>query len=390
MMFQNKTNYVLSIEIMFLFAYNESELTKAVAEMLGFSIFLGETLTEDKKRYILAMKQAGFTRIFTSLHIPEEDPQKVINTLQQLGLFTQKLHIDLMADISSDGLQRLSIDLNQAGACENLKQLGITGIRMDYGIDNQTIAAVSQQMKVGLNASTLSEEDVEQLASFQADFTKMELWHNYYPRPETGLSSEYLQTVNHKWQTLGSKIVAFVAGDENLRGPLYKGLPTLEKHRNQHPLAAALDLFYNYGCDIVHIGDGGLSKKVKEQFNVYFKQKKMLLEVDLLLDSYRALVLGEHTNRIDEAQDVIRSQESRRNNRQTIEAENNQLRDQGSVTIDNKNYQRYMGEMQITKRKLPADKKVNVVAKITKKDRELVHYIGSGCRFELREGRKRY
>lgn len=376
--------------MLFRFVYNESELPKVVLVMLGFSIFLGESLSEEKKNYILEMKQAGFTRIFTSLHIPEEDPQEVIHTLQQLGVLTQELQIDLMADISDDGLRRLNIDINQPEACKQLKELGITGIRMDYGIDNRTIATVSHHMQVGLNASTLTEEDVAQLDLYQADFTKMELWHNYYPRPETGLSKAYLQAVNHKWQALGFKVVAFVPGDENLRGPLHTGLPTLEEHRGRHPLAAAIDLFHYFDCNAVYIGDGGLSKKVKEQFSSYFQYKKILLEVDLLLDSYRPFIVGEHTNRIDEAQDVIRSQEARKNNRQTIEAENNQTRAQGSVTIDNKNYLRYMGEVQMTKRDLPADEKVNVVANVIKKDRELVNYIGSGCHFELKEGRKKY
>lgn len=156
--------------------------------MLGFSVFLGEPLSKDKKQYIEEMNHAGFTRVFTSLHIPEDDPQAVIHTLRQLGKIIQQLQMDLMADISSDGLRRLAIDLNQPGACDKLKDIGVTGIRMDYGIDNQTIAAVSSHMQVGLNASTLTDQDVSELTSYQADFTNMELWHNYYPRPETGLS----------------------------------------------------------------------------------------------------------------------------------------------------------------------------------------------------------
>ena len=35
---------------------------------------------------------------------------------------------------------------------------------------------------------------------------------------------------------------AFFAGDENLRGPLYEGLPTLEKQRYYSPLASILEL----------------------------------------------------------------------------------------------------------------------------------------------------
>ncbi|MDN6470826.1 MAG: DUF871 domain-containing protein, partial [Tetragenococcus koreensis] len=125
----------------------------------------------------------------------------------------------------------------------------------------------------------------------------------------------------------------------------------------------------------------------REQFTGYFQHKKLLLEVELLANTYSSLILGEHTNRVDDAQDVVRSQEARKNNQQMIEPENNQMRRQGSVTIDNKSYLRYMGEVQITKRDLPADEKVNVAAKVIQKDRALIDYISSGYRFELRESR---
>jgi len=287
--------------------------------MLGFSVFLGEGLSKNKQQYIEAMNRAGFRRIFTSLHIPEDDPEETIYTLKQLGKLTQQFQMELMADISSDGLQYLATDFNQVEAFVQLKELGVTGVRMDYGIDNQTIAAISRRMQVGLNASTLTDEDVAELSFFRADFTNMELWHNYYPRPETGLSRNYLQRINHKWRAYGFKIVAFVPGDENLRGPLHNGLPSLEMHRQQHPLAAALDLFRNYDCDAVYIGDSGLTKKVREQFIAYFQHKKMLLEIDLLTKNYHSSILGEHTNRIDEAEYVVRSQEARKNNQEVIE-----------------------------------------------------------------------
>mgnify|MGYP000187157027 CR=1 FL=1 len=356
--------------------------------MLGFSVFLGEGLSESKQQYIEEMNRTGFTRIFTSLHIPEDDPQEIIHTLKRLGKLTQQLQMDLMADISSDGLHHLAMEFKQAETFAQLKGLGVTGVRMDYGIDNQTIAAISRFMKVGLNASTLTDEGVAELRSFQTDFKNIELWHNYYPRPETGLSRNYLQKINYKWRTYGFKIVAFVPGDENLRGPLHHGLPSLEMHRWQHPLAATLDLFRNYDCDAVYIGDSGLTKKVREQFNAYFQDKKLLLEIDLLTKNYHSLILGEHTNRIDEAEFVVRSQEARPNNQQMIETENIQAREKGAITVDNKKYLRYMGEVQITKVDLPVDERVNVVAKVVEKDRSLINYVGSGCRFELKEGRK--
>ena len=58
---------------------------------------------------------------------------------------------------------------------------------MDYAIDNQTIAQLSRKITISLNASTLTEKDINELNTYQADFSNLEAWHNYYPRPETGL-----------------------------------------------------------------------------------------------------------------------------------------------------------------------------------------------------------
>ena len=49
--------------------------------------------------------------------------------------------------------------------------------------------------------------------------------------------------------------MAFIPGDGEKRGPLYEGLPTLEKHRNMRPLEAYLELVQECDVDKVLIGD---------------------------------------------------------------------------------------------------------------------------------------
>jgi hypothetical protein len=357
--------------------------------VLGFSVFLGDTFHQEKKNYVKEMFELGFRKVFTSLHIPEDDASQLFNNLKVLGSLTKSLNMELMADISVDGLKRLGIDLTQTNAIQELQELGVTGIRMDYGVSNETIASVSNLMSVGLNASTLTEKDVEELIKYQANFDQMELWHNYYPRPETGLSEEYFIKLNQKWQSLGAKIVAFVPGDENLRGPLHQGLPTLECHRKKHPLFAATDLLQTYHCDIVCIGDEGLQKRTKKQFKAYFYDKRIILHVCNVVKTHQDLFIGSHTNRLDDARDVIRSQEARFKQIPKIKANQTKQRKYGSVTLDNEHYLRYMGELQITKVNLKADKKVNVVAEVEESDLDLIQCILPGQQFELKESRNK-
>lgn len=356
--------------------------------MLGFSVFLGDAFQKEKKLYIQSMFDLGFQKVFTSLHIPEDDPQQLLINLKQLGQLTKAHNIELMADISIDGLNRLGIDLNQEESIQQLSELGITGIRMDYGISNKIIAEVSQQLSVGLNASTLTDEDVYELKQYQANFSNMELWHNYYPRPETGLSETYFTSLNQKWQDLGIKIAAFTPGDAHLRGPLHQGLPTLEIHRGKHPLYAAIDLLRNYHCEIACIGDEGLLESTKQQFKAYLQEKKFLLHVEIVNSTNQALFIGTHTNRLDDARDVIRSQEARFKEVPTIVPHLTTDRKKGSVTLDNQLYLRYMGELQLTKVDLPSDEKVNVVAEVIQADKDLIDCILPGSPFELKESRK--
>ncbi|MDU1630091.1 MAG: DUF871 domain-containing protein, partial [Lactococcus lactis] len=63
--------------------------------------------------------------------------------------------------------------------------------------------------------------------------------------------------------------------------------------------------------------------------------------------------------------------------------ENTSERSRGSITIDNCDYGRYMGEIQIVKNDLAADEKVNVVGKIIAEDRPLITFIGSGQKFKI-------
>ena len=290
-----------------------------------------------------------------------------------------------MVDISGEALSRAGFSFEEL---KPLKKIGVTGLRMDYQISNKQIAAWSHQMKISLNASTITAQDVRELKEANADFTQLEAWHNYYPRPETGLERQWYLKKNKWLKEQGFTVQAFVPGDMDLRGPIYQGLPTLEKHRNVHPLAAALELA---ACqtDLIYIGDAGLSEQVQEQFSFYQKEQGILLHVEVIDSQFYKYVLGEHTNRLDEARDVIRSADARFREIPYIPIRETSERKKGSVTLDNEKYLRYMGEIQLTKRDLPADEKVNRVAQVVKEEWPLLEQIHAGDKFKLIQKEKK-
>ena len=102
----------------------------------------------------------------------------------------KKNKLELMVDISGEALERAGFSLEDLTP---LKAIGVTGLRMDYHISNQQIADWSHQLKISLNASTITPKDIDELKEAEADFSQIEAWHNYYPRPETGLDKEWYQ-----------------------------------------------------------------------------------------------------------------------------------------------------------------------------------------------------
>lgn len=349
-------------------------------------MFLNEGWSKEKEEYVNTMADAGFEGVFTSLHIPEEDYTKYEKHLDPLLQIVKKRGLKLIADVSGDAIQHIGLSYAKPN---EIYERGFSGLRMDDGIDMATIADLSHDLTICLNASTLTEENYEQLVQKNADFNHMEAWHNYYPKPNTGLEENWFHEKNQWLKRKRFKISAFVPGDSHLRFPLYETLPTLEVHRHEHPLASALSLTQNYGVDDVYIGDPGLLKQTRRQFITYFHDHSLLLHAVSMNKQWDASIFKNHYNRMDLSRDVIRSEQSRKNHQhEAVPPNQTVFRKKGSITMDNNQYARYKGELQITKNDLPQDDKVNVIGHIMDKDVSLLPFIQSGMTFIIENSRE--
>ena len=108
-----------------------------------------------------------------------------------------------------------------------------------------------------------------------------------------------------------------------------------------------------------------------------------MLHTEPVDEEFYEYILGKHTNRQDDARDVIRSADARFREIPPIPARNTATRMKGSITLDNEKYLRYMGEIQLTKYDLPADEKVNVVAKVIKEELPLINQIKAGMKIKM-------
>lgn len=343
----------------------------------GISLYLG-TGYEKNKEIIAKAQQANMKYAFTSLHIPEENMGNYAQEVKKLLDLCKSCSISLIVDIGPRTLEKLGYQ-----SFDDLKQTSITHLRVDYGFTYQQIIDLSRNFNIVFNASTLLEQDIRELQRLNADFTRFSACHNFYPKPLTGLSIKKTRRINDNLCRLGITTMAFVAGDRELRGPLRMGLPTVEAHRRTGVLLSMLQLMKDCHTDVCLVGDIDISNEawrdVKELSQGYVSLRA---EID---SEYRFIKNEIHHDRPDSSEYVIRSQESRTYASQgkLFPAQNVKPRGRGSISIGNEGYLRYSGELEIARRDLEPEPKVNIVGQVDEGSMQYIDYITDGMGFRL-------
>ncbi|MBR3623679.1 MAG: DUF871 domain-containing protein [Selenomonadaceae bacterium] len=350
----------------------------------GISLYPGlDNTLEENLNLIETASKRGLKRIFTSLHIPETDKAKLKQELSIILSGAKDNDMEIISDISPKTTEILGIDGRDLRA---FKKLGITALRLDYGYNAETIAKFSRNdegIKIVLNASAINAEILSDLEKHNADFSGIEALHNFYPRKNTGLAEEFFTAKTKLLQAYGIKVGAFVSSEGKKRGPMFEGIPTLEAHRDTDTSLAARHLTA-LGTDFIVISES-LPLQSEMESLAKLKSNEVVLKAKLFTKDKAQIELlsNTFTAREDEARDVIRAAEGRALLKGTIEPENNIPRKIGAITVDNKNYQRYMGELQIIKTPLPCDERVNVVGQVEDSELFMMKYILPGVKFSF-------
>ena len=356
----------------------------------GISLFagLGYPLAASLQ-YLENAKAAGFSELFTSLHIPEANNEALLSELEIILAKAKELDFAVTADISPRTFRFFGGSLQNTAS---LARLGLTSLRLDDGFTCADIVRLTheQQWSICLNTSTTTANDLQQLLDHGVYASRLRSCHNYYPRPETGLSWELFADRCRLFAAQGIEVAAFVPSLHNPRGPLFAGLPTLEAHRTLPAQAAAKELASSGLVQGIFFGDPLVTK---EELLAVGRVDSQLLSLRLHLEPNlapieRRLLDASHTNRQDPGAACIRSQEARGLCTEEILPRPAQPRPKGCVTIDNSDYGRYQGELQIVLQDLPADPRVNVVARIEPTELFLLDYLkpGSAFAFEIYPG----
>ncbi|MDU4598267.1 MAG: MupG family TIM beta-alpha barrel fold protein [Clostridium sporogenes] len=306
----------------------------------GISVFLGmDNSMNEILELIKIAKNNGYDRIFTSLHIPEANHEIIVESFKQILDIAKKINMKIIADVSPKGFEYLGI---KDMYLSKIKEMGIDVLRLDFGFTNEQIAELTNNnlgIKIELNASTVTKDLFNKLNKYNVNYKNIQACHNYYPRKDTGISESLFLKKNAMLKELGIEISAFIPSLVGKRGPIYEGLPTIEKHRVMKPHLSAKHLFA-MGINNVFFGDS-------------MPSKEEITEVGMVKEDI-------------------------------IEPFNTIERELGDVTLDNKGYLRYMGELEIVLKDLEKDDRVNIIAKVKKDELFLLKYINEGRKFRFK------
>lgn len=347
----------------------------------GISLYFSNGI---KNNEIIIKKaiENGVKYAFTSLHIPEEDGVDYHSDIRKLLAQCKEGDLHLIVDVGPETLEKLGVE-----NIDELEEFGITHVRLDYGFTAEDTVRIAEKFHVVFNASTITERDILTWRKLGADFTRFAACHNFYPKQFTALSIERVKEINLRLNYLGFTTMAFVPGNQELRGPLFEGLPTVEAHREckDEVLLNMLELFYDGCCDVVLIGDVDVKEKDWKAIRC-LNQDYVELEANILTQ-YEFVRDCIHHDRPDSSEQVIRSQESRFYKTEILPEEKRNAYDvkesislpsdriTGSISISNKKYLRYMGELEIARVDLPREERVNIIGQVAQADQKYLPYI---------------
>ncbi|MED3887069.1 MULTISPECIES: MupG family TIM beta-alpha barrel fold protein [Priestia] len=333
--------------------------------MIGISFYLND---RDAKQRLVEASECGVTRAFTSLHIPEEKGD-LAERAKELLHVARDCGISVYADVSKHTPVHLGIE-----SLMTLSSLGVSGIRLDDGFSVEETILLADEFYIALNASTVSKLEIEALLSAGLDHHQLLAWHNFYPRPETGLEETFFQQQTDLFNELRIPVCAYIPGEGEKRGPIYQGLPTREKDRNKCPFTSAVDL---YGCGVteVYIGDPYASSNLLKRLVQYQENRIIPLRIR------SPHIQGTYSVRPDVSRDILRLVDTR--SVEPVLPFHTVERRIGAITMDNDGYGRYRGEVQIAKRNLSANANVNVIGYVIEEDHELLSLVRPGQKLEL-------
>ena len=340
----------------------------------GTSLYPGiGTTRAEMERHLEEAHEAGINAVFTSLQLPEADPEILMQDFPWMCRLAHRHGMLVSADIADRTATRFGIDRFDTKA---IKNMGVDTVRLDGGFEAEEMARLSHNtdgVLVMMNAS-FDEARLKKIYEAGVNRDQVLFCHNYYPMRYTGLLPDAVSQNNKLIHKYGFRVSGFVAGKHHRRIACGIGLPTVETLRDT-PLSFTLQAMLHLGFDDLFFGDDLASlEEMKALANadlpMTFRMKLAVQDEKLkawlnkrplfqLQGSLEKIVRShfEHSDSIYPGNCEIGLAGERR---------------KGTVMLGKKNLYRYCGEIQIARTDLPDDPDIGIIGQIIDEDLPLL------------------
>lgn len=315
----------------------------------GLSIFTGlkEYSLEKSLNYLEVAHKHKIEMIFSSAHITEAD-----RSIEELNAIIEKCNeygMKFVIDVSKKAFENLNLSDK------------VYAYRLDYGFTDKEVVELSKSDKfmIELNASTLSEEKLLQLIKLGLNLEHVRASFNYYPKLYTAHEIEDAKAIIEMYNKYGISVGAFLPSEYGKRPPMYQGLPSIEKHRNQNK-SISIEELKAIGVKEVFIGDAYASEEEIIQLENHCDDD-VVLDAKVNNSSDKKIFENKLNIRPDYNNLLLRFSGSRGIN---FMPNNCVERVKYSLTVDNALFGRYAGEINVVISDLPADERVNVIGHV--------------------------
>ncbi|MDR2860441.1 MAG: MupG family TIM beta-alpha barrel fold protein [Elusimicrobiota bacterium] len=312
--------------------------------------------------------------LFTSLHIPES--KGLMDYLDFLKNLHKEKGFSFFADISPLAFERLNLKIEEA---QKLGEFGIEGLRIDFGFNIEQMKQIAKSgLKIAINASTVSEQTIKNLSKFN-----LIGWHNYYPRPETGLCEEFFISQNALFEKYEIPLYAFIPGENHFRAPLHLGLPTLENQRNKNACLNFLELALKYPKIKIVCAEGGLYQKHLNWISDYENNDIITLALSYADEKIFETLNDKVFNVRIEKTDFSWRLENTRSKIVPSKFDCAKNRSKGSLQMDTEKFGRYQGEIHIIRKDLQPNEWTTHIADISKPYRDILDFPLGGKKIKF-------
>ncbi|WP_296140713.1 MupG family TIM beta-alpha barrel fold protein [uncultured Anaerococcus sp.] len=321
--------------------------------MLGFSIYFEKDIDIEKE----IEKNKDFDLVFTSLHYPTSDE----SYRQFLELY----------NLCKDYSIRVCVDINNETLNNHPELIDMDLIlRLDFGFTYEEISKLSHKKSLAINASTVNNDFLSKLKLANTKMDNIIAIHNFYPLEYSGLSEEYFIKQNSLIKSYGLNLGGFIPGNGNLRGPVYKGLPTLENDRYKNPYSTFIKFERKYKLDLILLSED--VKTLDKEYISKFKNEKIVTLPVLFLEDSK--YIEKIKVRADISDYLIRNEREKRD----VDPQNPTFIKRGDIVMLNNLSGRYRGEIEIIKKDLGVSPERNVIGRVKDDYLEIVDYIKGG------------